>query len=101
MSAPIRFVVPGQPIGKGRPRATKIGGSAPLHAGKTCDYEGLIGLHGALAMAGKPDKDNVIKAIYDGLNGVCWVDDAQVCEGVQRKRYAAEPGVTVEIEELA
>lgn len=30
-----------------------------------------------------------------------WVDDAQVCEGVQRKRYAAEPGVTVEIEELA
>ena len=58
-------------------------------------------LAGRLLPTGKPDKDNVIKAIYDGLNGVCWVDDAQVCEGVQRKRYAAEPGVTVEIEELA
>ena len=137
----IRFTVPGQPVGKGRPRATTIGGSARLYTpSKTRDYEGQIGLHGALAMAGrppltgaiavvldirlqvpaswskakradamagrllptgKPDKDNVIKAIYDGLNGVCWVDDAQVCEGVQRKRYAAEPGVTVEIEEMA
>lgn len=136
----IRFTVPGQPIGKGRPRATTRGGSARLYTPqRTRDYEGLIGMHGALAMAGrpplvgplavvldirlqvpaswsrakradalagrllptgKPDKDNVIKAIYDGLNGVCWVDDAQICEGVQRKRYADEPGVVVEIEEI-
>lgn len=60
----------------------------------------------AAALAGrvypttKPDKDNVIKAIYDGLNGVVWRDDVQVVNGVQNKRYAEVPGVTVEIEEL-
>ncbi len=60
----------------------------------------------AAALAGqvypttKPDKDNIIKAIYDGLNGVVWKDDVQVVEGIQRKRYGAVPGVTVEIEEL-
>jgi Holliday junction resolvase RusA-like endonuclease len=25
----------------------------------------------------KPDKDNVLKAICDALNGLVWVDDAQ------------------------
>lgn len=43
----------------------------------------------------KPDKDNVIKAVYDGCNGVVWKDDVQVVDGMQRKRYSATPGVTV------
>lgn len=55
---------------------------------------------GALKPTGKPDQDNIIKAVYDGLNGICWVDDAQICEGAQRKRYSTLPGVTVTISEL-
>lgn len=140
----IRFVVPGQPVGKGRAR------SAARRAGdrilirhytpeKTKSYEEAVAMHGHVAMAGrplltgalsvaldirlqvpaswskakraealagrlhptgKPDVDNIIKAVYDGLNGVCWVDDAQICNGVQYKRYAAEPGVLVGIKEL-
>lgn len=28
----------------------------------------------------KPDIDNVIKSVFDGLNGVAWTDDKLVCE---------------------
>lgn len=45
----------------------------------------------------KPDADNVIKAIFDALNGVVWHDDTQVVDMVVRKRYAAVPGVAMEI----
>lgn len=57
----------------------------------------------AAALAGqvypttKPDKDNVIKAIYDGMNGVVWRDDVQAVDGIQRKRYGPVPGVRVRV----
>ena len=57
----------------------------------------------AAALAGtelptkKPDADNVVKAIFDGLNGVVWIDDTQVVDMVVRKRYATVPGVAVRI----
>ncbi|CAM4092662.1 RusA family crossover junction endodeoxyribonuclease [Bordetella tumbae] len=57
----------------------------------------------AAALAGtelptkKPDADNVIKAIFDAMNGVVWVDDTQVVDMVVRKRYALVPGVVVRI----
>ncbi|MNP83694.1 Endodeoxyribonuclease RusA [compost metagenome] len=57
----------------------------------------------AMAIAGelfptkKPDMDNVIKAIYDGLNGVVWKDDVQVVDAFVRKRYGEVPGVHVRI----
>ena len=34
-----------------------------------------------------PDADNVTKLVMDALNGVAWVDDAQVDELVVSKRY--------------
>jgi Holliday junction resolvase RusA-like endonuclease len=33
---------------------------------------------GQIVPTGKPDLDNLIKAVKDGLNGVVWHDDAQV-----------------------
>lgn len=133
----IRFTVPGQPQGKGRPRIGKMGAHARMFTpAKTVAYEGLIAHAAQVAMAGrplvegpvsvtlfigvqvpaswsqkkqrqalageilpttKPDKDNVIKAVYDGCNGVIWRDDVQVVEGSQRKRYSTMPRVDVEI----
>ncbi len=134
---PVSFVVPGEPVGKGRPRVGKVGGHARLYTPeKTANYEGLIAHAAHQAMAGrslitgavmvelsitvsvpqswskkrklqalageifptkKPDKDNIIKAIYDGLNGVVWVDDVQAVDGHQRKRYGETPGVSVRV----
>lgn len=49
----------------------------------------------------KPDADNVVKAIFDGLNGVLWVDDVQACDIQAIKRYAQTPGVTVTAQPMA
>lgn len=39
----------------------------------------------------RPDQDNVLKLTKDALNGVLWIDDAQVCVVRALKRYA-RPG---------
>ena len=36
----------------------------------------------------KPDCDNLGKSVMDGLNGVAWDDDKQVCRLVVTKNYA-------------
>lgn len=45
----------------------------------------------------KPDIDNVVKAVLDGLNGVAFKDDNQVIELVAEKWYSDEPRVTVSV----
>lgn len=60
-----------------------------------------MALAGEIFPTTKPDKDNVIKAVYDGMNGVVWRDDVQAVDGRQRKRYAATPCVRVEVWSIA
>ena len=48
----------------------------------------------------RPDLDNVAKAVLDGLTGVVYIDDAQVCDLVKRKRYSDRPRVEVWVREL-
>lgn len=55
---------------------------------------------GLVAATKKPDADNVLKAVKDGMNGVVWVDDAQTVEYRISKRYSTAPGVLVSVEEL-
>lgn len=38
---------------------------------------------------GKPDRDNVDKAVLDALKGIVFADDNQVCDGRIQKWYAA------------
>jgi Holliday junction resolvase RusA-like endonuclease len=49
----------------------------------------------------KPDADNVVKAVFDGLNGVLWRDDVLVVDLRVRKRYSATPAVRVEVWDVA
>lgn len=49
----------------------------------------------------KPDVDNVVKAVFDGLNGVVWRDDVQVVDLSLSKRYGPMPGVDVSIFSVA
>ena len=131
------FFVPGTPVGKGRPRASRVGkGVRMFTPEKTANYESLVATAAHAAMEGrapiltaceatmeirlqvpaswskkkqaqaldglmfptkKPDVDNVVKAIFDALNGIVWGDDVQVVQLSLRKRYGATPGVTVAV----
>ena len=48
----------------------------------------------------KPDMDNVIKAVFDAMNGVVWKDDVQVVSLKTTKAYALAPCVQVEVKEV-
>ena len=48
----------------------------------------------------KPDLDNILKSIFDALNGYAFEDDSQIVEIFAEKQYAVEPFVEVEIDEL-
>ncbi|QXG42237.1 RusA family crossover junction endodeoxyribonuclease [Pseudomonas viridiflava] len=134
---PVTFLVPGEPIGKGRPRIGTIAGRARMFTPeKTANYESLIAIAAhhvmadrellsgpvlmelrimvpvaaswskkktAQALAGevmptkKPDADNVLKAICDGINGIVFKDDVQVVNVSLSKRFSATPGVHVRV----
>lgn len=53
-----------------------------------------------IAPAKKPDIDNVLKSIFDALNGAAFEDDSQIVKIVAEKVYADEPFVEVMIDEL-
>ena len=57
-------------------------------------------LEGSTRPAKKPDADNVLKAVCDGINGVVWKDDVQAVEVLLRKVYASTPGVRVRVASL-
>ena len=134
---PVSFVVPGEAVGKGRPRVSTIGGHARMFTPqKTANYETLIAMAAQQAMAGreliggpvlvemkilvsvaaswskkktaealagdvmptkKPDADNVLKAICDGINGIVFKDDVQVVNVSLSKRFSETPEVSVRV----
>lgn len=55
---------------------------------------------GRIAPTKKPDLDNIVKAICDGMNGIAYRDDAQIVALTVRKVYAISPGVSVELRVL-
>lgn len=54
-------------------------------------------LRGLRRPVSKPDLDNLVKSVTDGLNGVVYYDDAAIVETTSGKFYAAEPRVEVEL----
>ena len=46
------------------------------------------------------DLDNILKSVFDALNGYAYVDDCQIVKVTAEKVYAEEPFVQVEIDEL-
>lgn len=54
---------------------------------------------GSVRPTTKPDIDNVIKAVLDGLNGAAYADDAQVVELSASKCYSDDPRVVVIVED--
>ena len=48
----------------------------------------------------KPDIDNLVKAVLDACNGICYKDDAQVCEIYAKKQYG-DDYTEVQISEIS
>ncbi|GAB7525347.1 RusA family crossover junction endodeoxyribonuclease [Paraburkholderia sp. 2C] len=136
----VSFMVAGQPVAKGRPRAGITDDGIRMHTpAKTKAYERRIRSAARVAMHGripfgrpvalkvsiyleipmswpktrqtkakigvicatnKPDADNVLKAIKDGMNGIVYEDDSQVVDIAVTKKYALEPRVEVEAKEI-
>ncbi|MGF9975924.1 RusA family crossover junction endodeoxyribonuclease [Viridibacillus arvi] len=57
----------------------------------------LQAVDGELRPTTKPDIDNLVKGIKDGLSKVIWHDDSQVIELVARKFYSDKPKAVVTI----
>lgn len=134
----IRFVIFGEPYGKGRPKFSTQGGFVrAVTPEKTVNYETLVKLEfqqqcsgvffdrskaigmrvtcnrsipkstskkkitqmleGWIRPGKKPDWDNAGKIVCDALNGLAFLDDAQIVDGRVIKRYAEVPSVVVEM----
>jgi Holliday junction resolvase RusA-like endonuclease len=48
----------------------------------------------------KPDIDNIIKGLFDAINGLCWKDDNQVCRLTASKVYDEDPRIEFEVIEI-
>ena len=57
-------------------------------------------LAGVLLPAKKPDIDNLVKAVLDGLNGLAYRDDQQIVALEAAKGYGAAPLVQVTLQEV-
>lgn len=50
-------------------------------------------LAGEIVPTSKPDLDNLVKSLQDGLNGVVYADDSMIAEKRAAKRYGENPRV--------
>lgn len=48
----------------------------------------------------KPDLDNLTKLVCDALNGIVWMDDAQVTDCIVKKRYDVTPRTEIVVRPL-
>ena len=67
----------------------------------TSKKKALKMLAGEIRPTKKPDIDNVVKIIADGLNQIAYHDDTQITDIIVRKRYSDNPRVEVTITDLS
>ncbi|WP_078428782.1 RusA family crossover junction endodeoxyribonuclease [Alkalihalobacterium alkalinitrilicum] len=63
-------------------------------------YKQELAVKGMLRPTTKPDVDNYVKGIKDGLSGIIWHDDKQVVSLTVRKWYGEIPRVEVKVRGL-
>lgn len=87
----------------------KIEGRIPLRVILTAQFEPIKSasnkskakmVSGLILPNKKPDADNIAKCILDGLNGVAYEDDSQVCDLRVIKKYGDVAKVIVNIEKI-
>lgn len=48
----------------------------------------------------RPDLDNYLKSVFDGLDGITWGDDSQIVSLSSEKYYSTNPRVEITIKEM-
>jgi Holliday junction resolvase RusA-like endonuclease len=127
----VKFFAPGEPKGKGRPRFNPKGRPFTPDNTRAYEEEirwaaqdamkGRKPFAGAVVLSvcacydcrlqpknghplfkvSKPDLDNIVKLVLDGMNKIVFKDDAQVCIITATKAYGPEPeGLAIKVEEL-
>jgi Holliday junction resolvase RusA-like endonuclease len=139
MTFMVTFRIEATPVGKGRPRFTRIGTFVRTYNDKkTVDFEDLVRVQAMNAMgmsepletpveaflyftlpipqsyskkrseaclsgferpSKRPDLDNLVKAVLDGMNGVIFKDDCQIVSIHATKTYGTSPGVEILVKE--
>lgn len=126
------YRIHGIPVAQGRPRFARKGNNVHVYDPKECKdwkkyiawsvvQQGKAWFDGALEVdlifylprpkmfnkmtaypVKKPDIDNLAKAVFDALNGVCFKADSQIVKATIRKEFREEnqAGVRIAIEEL-
>jgi Holliday junction resolvase RusA-like endonuclease len=89
----------GRPVLSG-PVALEVAATFSLPVSKPRWWKSAA-LAGRIAHTTKPDGDNVLKAAKDALNGIAWLDDAQVIAATITKRYGDQPAVEITVRPLA
>ena len=49
---------------------------------------------------GRTDVDNLVKAVADAMNGICYADDRQIVTLAASKEYGNAPGIFVQLWEI-
>lgn len=57
-------------------------------------------IEGNLLPVTRPDIDNYTKSALDGMNGIVYTDDSQVCILTVLKIYSEKPGLNVSAQEI-
>jgi Holliday junction resolvase RusA-like endonuclease len=92
----ITFTIPGEPIAKGRPRATTIHGSARLYTPKkTESYEGKAGVYAVQAMAGRPPLQGPVALSFTAVFGIpkSWSGRRKTANNVMAEYVTKKPDV--------
>jgi Holliday junction resolvase RusA-like endonuclease len=55
---------------------------------------------GQIRPTGKPDVDNLLKSVADGMNQIVYKDDAQLVSALVMKEYGPIPGITITINSI-
>ncbi len=66
----------------------------------TSKKKALLMLEGNIRPIKKPDIDNILKSVFDGLNGIAFKDDTQIIRIQTEKFYSNEPRIDIEIKEI-
>ena len=67
---------------------------------KSLSEKKKLDLYGKPFAGSKGDIDNLLKSLFDGLNGVAYSDDIQICEVHARRVYSREDRIKLELVRL-